>query len=61
MKCCKSFLLPGGQQVPFCAYNSVGYREQARSRLTAMEPERRRAHAEGRRYEPRPVTFSFPR
>ena len=24
MKCCKEFLLPGGKQVPFCAYNSVG-------------------------------------
>ena len=59
MKCCKEFLLPGGKQVPFCAYNSVGYREQARTQLVAMEPERRRARAEGRRYEPRPVTFSF--
>jgi uncharacterized radical SAM superfamily Fe-S cluster-containing enzyme len=59
MKCCKEFLLPGGKQVPFCAYNSIGYREQARAQLVAMEPERRRARAEGRKYEPRPVTFSF--
>jgi tetraether lipid synthase len=59
MKCCKAFLLPGGTQVPFCAYNTVGYREQARAQLDAMEPERRRAKAEGRRYEPLPVTFSF--
>ena len=29
MKCCKEFLLPGGKQIPFCAYNNVGYREQA--------------------------------
>ncbi|HEX5418584.1 MAG TPA: radical SAM protein, partial [Gammaproteobacteria bacterium] len=39
MKCCKEFLLPGGKQVPFCAYNSLGYRDQARAQLTAMEPE----------------------
>jgi len=59
MKCCKEFLLPGGKQIPFCAYNTVGYREQARAQLEAMEPERRRARATGERFEPRPVTFSF--
>jgi uncharacterized radical SAM superfamily Fe-S cluster-containing enzyme len=59
MKCCKAFLLPGGAQVPFCAYNSVGYREQARAQLDAQEPERRRAVAEGRRYTPQPITFRF--
>ena len=59
MKCCKEFLLPGGKQIPFCAYNTVGYREQARAQLEAMEPERRRARAEGRRYDPVPVTFAF--
>jgi uncharacterized radical SAM superfamily Fe-S cluster-containing enzyme len=59
MKCCKEFLLPGGKQIPFCAYNTLGYREQARSQLVAMEAERRRARAEGRPYEPRPVTFKF--
>jgi uncharacterized radical SAM superfamily Fe-S cluster-containing enzyme len=59
MKCCKEFLLPGGKQIPFCAYNSVGYREQARRQLNAMEPERRRARREGRAYEPKPVVFDF--
>jgi uncharacterized radical SAM superfamily Fe-S cluster-containing enzyme len=59
MKCCKEFLLPGGRQIPFCAYNSVGYREQAREQLTAMEPERRRARKEGRPYQPKPVVFDF--
>jgi uncharacterized radical SAM superfamily Fe-S cluster-containing enzyme len=59
MKCCKEFLLPGGKQVPFCAYNSLGYREQARVQLEAMEPERRRARAKGVRYDPQPVTFEF--
>jgi 7,8-dihydro-6-hydroxymethylpterin dimethyltransferase len=60
MKCCKSFLLPGARQVPFCAYNSLGYREQARAQLVALEPERRRARASGQRFEPRAVRFSFP-
>jgi uncharacterized radical SAM superfamily Fe-S cluster-containing enzyme len=59
MKCCKEFLLPGGRQIPFCAYNTLGYREQARIQLEAMEPERRRARASGVRYEPRPITFDF--
>jgi len=59
MKCCKEFLLPGGKQVPFCAYNTLGYREQARAQLEAMEPERRRARANGAHYEPRPVSFDF--
>ena len=59
MKCCKEFLLPGGKQIPFCAYNTVGYREQARRQLNAMEPERRRARREGRAYDPKPVVFDF--
>ena len=58
MKCCKEFLLPGGKQIPFCAYNTVGYREQARAQLQAMEPERKRAKAEGRRFEPQPIQFN---
>jgi len=60
MKCCKEFLLPGGKQVPFCAYNTLGYREQARTQLEALEPERRRARANGTRYVPRPLNFNFP-
>jgi len=59
MKCCKEFLLPGGKQIPFCAYNTVGYREQARAQLEGMEPARRAARAAGRRFEPQPVTFAF--
>jgi uncharacterized radical SAM superfamily Fe-S cluster-containing enzyme len=59
MKCCKEFLLPGGKQIPFCAYNSIGYREQARQQLEAMEPGRRQARAAGKKYEPQPVVFSF--
>jgi uncharacterized radical SAM superfamily Fe-S cluster-containing enzyme len=59
MKCCKEFLLPGGKQIPFCAYNSVGYREQARAQLEAMEPERRRAKREGTPYALKPVTFDM--
>lgn len=59
MKCCKEFLLPGGKQIPFCAYNSVGYREQARAQLEAMEPARREARRAGTPYQPRHVVFDF--
>ena len=59
MKCCKEFLLPGGKQVPFCSYNTIGYREQARTQLEGMEPERLRARREGTRYIPQPVIFDM--
>jgi uncharacterized radical SAM superfamily Fe-S cluster-containing enzyme len=59
MKCCKEFLLPGGKQIPFCAYNTVGYREQARAQLTQQEKHRQAARRAGTRYEVQPVTFSF--
>jgi 7,8-dihydro-6-hydroxymethylpterin dimethyltransferase len=59
MKCCKEFLLPGGMQIPFCAYNTVGYREQARAQLVAQEPHRQAARRAGKPYQPRPVTFGF--
>jgi uncharacterized radical SAM superfamily Fe-S cluster-containing enzyme len=60
MKCCKEFLLPGGRQIPFCAYNTVGYREQARAQLVAQESARRKARRDGVRYQVQPVTFGFP-
>jgi uncharacterized radical SAM superfamily Fe-S cluster-containing enzyme len=59
MKCCKEILLPDGKQIPFCAYNSVGYREQARAQLTARQRDRSRAQAQGVPYDPPPLTFSF--
>jgi uncharacterized radical SAM superfamily Fe-S cluster-containing enzyme len=59
MKCCKEFLLPGGKQIPFCAYNTIGYREQARAQLEALEPERVQARKEGHPFIPRPITFDF--
>src|ERR1700738_1272847 len=59
MKCCKEFLLPGGKQVPFCAYNTVGYREQARAQLMAQERDRAAARRAGTRYKVQPVTFAF--
>ena len=58
MKCCKEFLLPGGKQIPFCAYNTIGYREQARAQLAALEPERKQARTEGRRFVPQPIEFN---
>ncbi|MDX1613639.1 MAG: radical SAM protein [Candidatus Promineifilaceae bacterium] len=60
MKCCKEILLPDGKQIPFCAYNNVGYREQARVQLTARQRARARAEARGQRYEAPPLTFHFP-
>ncbi|HET9221046.1 MAG TPA: radical SAM protein, partial [Roseiflexaceae bacterium] len=33
MKCCVEFLVPDGRMIPFCAYNSVGYREQVTAQL----------------------------
>ena len=59
MKCCKEFLLPGGHQVPFCAYNTLGYREQAKDQLVARERERRRARREHRPPVLDPMTFTF--
>ena len=59
MKCCKEFLLPDGKQIPFCAYNSVGYREQARVQLTARERARAQARRAGLPFIPTPLTFNF--
>jgi len=35
MKCCVGILVPDGRMIPFCAYNSVGYREKVRTALSA--------------------------
>jgi uncharacterized radical SAM superfamily Fe-S cluster-containing enzyme len=59
MKCCKEFLLPGGKQIPFCAYNTIGYREQARRQLISQERNRVASRRAGTRYQVQPVTFSF--
>jgi 7,8-dihydro-6-hydroxymethylpterin dimethyltransferase len=32
-KCCVAEIVPDGRLIPFCAYNSVGYREQVRGEL----------------------------
>ncbi len=36
MKCCVEQLTPDGRMIPFCAYNSVGYREEVRAQLTGV-------------------------
>ncbi len=59
MKCCKEILLPDGKQIPFCAYNNVGYREQTRDQLAQRQRERRKAVHEGTAFDPEPLTFSF--
>ncbi|MFQ5611519.1 MAG: radical SAM protein [Anaerolineae bacterium] len=40
MKCCVEFLIPDGRMIPFCAYNSVGYREQVTAALTTSGAQR---------------------
>ncbi len=47
MKCCKEILLPDGKQIPFCAYNSLEYREQAKQQLALS------------RGSTEPLTFTF--
>ncbi|MGC8474700.1 MAG: hypothetical protein ACP5PW_09900, partial [Candidatus Dormibacteria bacterium] len=61
MKCCKEFLLPDGHQIPFCAYNTIGYREQARAQLTARQRARHRAKRGKREFVAEPISFSFQR
>jgi tetraether lipid synthase len=39
-KCCVSELTPDGRLIPFCAYNSVGYREQVRLEASSGNGER---------------------
>jgi 7,8-dihydro-6-hydroxymethylpterin dimethyltransferase len=59
MKCCKEILLPDGKQIPFCAYNTLGYREQARDQLAGRERRRNQARRKGVPYESEPLTFAF--
>ena len=37
MKCCVGVLVPDGRTIPFCAYNSLGYREEVRNRLAVQQ------------------------
>jgi uncharacterized radical SAM superfamily Fe-S cluster-containing enzyme len=59
MKCCKEILLPDGHQIPFCAYNTVGYREQARAQLTERQRMRLKSQGNGKAHLPAPIKFSF--
>ena len=36
MKCCVEEITPDGRLIPFCAYNSVGYREQVRDQMSGV-------------------------
>ncbi|MGH9266937.1 MAG: radical SAM protein, partial [Acidimicrobiales bacterium] len=36
MKCCVEEITPDGRLIPFCAYNSVGYREEVREALSGV-------------------------
>jgi len=37
MKCCVEEITPDGRLIPFCAYNSVGYREKVRAQMSGVE------------------------
>jgi hypothetical protein len=37
MKCCVEEITPDGRLIPFCAYNSVGYREQVRAEMSGVQ------------------------
>jgi tetraether lipid synthase len=37
MKCCVAEITPDGRLIPFCAYNSVGYREQVREQMSGVK------------------------
>lgn len=39
MKCCVAEIVPDGRIIPFCAFNSVGYREQVRAELSGTPVE----------------------
>jgi 7,8-dihydro-6-hydroxymethylpterin dimethyltransferase len=39
-KCCVSEIAPDGRLIPFCAYNSVGYREQVRLEMSRQNGDR---------------------
>lgn len=36
MKCCVEEITPDGRLIPFCAYNSVGYREEIREKMSGV-------------------------
>jgi uncharacterized radical SAM superfamily Fe-S cluster-containing enzyme len=36
-KCCVGQLIPDGRMIPFCAYNSLGYRKKVFTALAAGE------------------------
>ncbi len=59
MKCCKEILLPDGKQIPFCAYNNVGYREQAKAQLAARTRARSQARRAGEEFVSEPISFDF--
>lgn len=59
MKCCKEILLPDGKQIPICAYNNLGYREQAREQLVERQRMRKEAENSGIVFTPQPITFKF--
>ena len=58
MKCCVEEITPDGRLIPFCAYNSVGYREQVRAQMSGVDGRRRGAqrHSPAAAPDRRPAT-----
>jgi uncharacterized radical SAM superfamily Fe-S cluster-containing enzyme len=46
LKCCIGVLTPDGRSIPFCAYNTVGYREEVRQTLRQQSGRRVMASAD---------------
>ena len=59
MKCCVGILTPDGRAIPFCAYNSVGYREQIRDQLT-LEQGRQKIRLATTQQAPSPQNSPLP-
>jgi uncharacterized radical SAM superfamily Fe-S cluster-containing enzyme len=50
MKCCVDFIVPDGRIIPFCTYNTIGYREQVTQTLLKQQSRKHSApysHARG--------------
>ena len=59
MKCCVVEIVPDGRLIPFCAYNSVGYREQVWEQLSGAPVPAMVPNAAGLQAILRPTPFGF--
>ena len=57
MKCCVAEITPDGRPIPFCAYNSVGYREQVRAQMSGVQVETVVPNARPLQPRPQPTRY----